>query len=304
MIACGAGEARVTVVIPAWSAYAGPELVNTVASVRGQSVPVELIVVDNASEVSLPPLTGAQLVRLERRQSTGAARNAALARVQTPYVVFLDADDLLLDGALAALVEALDAVAGHSVHTLSIVDGVTGRRYRSPRRSARVLARVAPLFALINTVWSLLPTQGCTIMRTSDVRACGGYGDSVHGEDWVLAVSLAFRGVVSFDRRPGLLYRRRPDSPGGAALGRRVLLENAQRVRALGSTPSSARAERYSGCAIRAASHCATAIPGSIARTQPGIAGSSRMRARTRRAFSSSTRRPSPAAPGESVRRR
>ena len=225
------GDARVSVVIPVWSAYAGAELVEAVASVRSQRTPVELIVVDNASEVALPPLEGAELVRLVERRSTGAARNAGMDRVQTPYVVFLDADDLLLDGALAALVQGLDAAADRAVHTLSIVDGVTGERYRSPRRSARALARVPPLFALVNTVWSQLPTQGCTIMRAADVRECGGYGDSVQGEDWVLAVSLAFRGAVSFDARPGLLYRRRLDSPGAAGLSGHVLLANASRVR-------------------------------------------------------------------------
>jgi glycosyltransferase involved in cell wall biosynthesis len=227
----GAVLARVTVVIPAWSTYVGPALLEAVASVHRQSVPVELIVVDNASEVALPPLAGAELVRVKQRLSTGAARNAALERIRTPYVVFLDADDLLLDGALAALVEGIDGVADRSIHTLSIIDRVTGRRYRSPRRSARLLARVPPLFALLNAVWSLLPTQGCTIMRVADVRACGGYGGSVSGEDWVLAVSLAFRSAVSFDSRPGLLYRRRPDSPGAAALSRRALLENAAQVR-------------------------------------------------------------------------
>jgi glycosyltransferase involved in cell wall biosynthesis len=224
-------RARVTVVIPAWSAYAGPDLVDAVASVRAQRIPVELVLVDNASEIPLPALEGAQLMRLEQRQSTGAARNAALECLRTPYVVFLDADDVLLDGALAALVDGLDGHAGHAAYTLSIIDRVTGRRYRSPRRVARALAHTPRLFALVNTTWSLLPTQGCTIMRASDVRACGGYGDSDRGEDWVLAVSLTFRGAVAFDRRPGLLYRRRPDSPGALGLGAGVLLDNARRVR-------------------------------------------------------------------------
>lgn len=222
---------RVSVVIPAWDAYAGDKLLEAVASVESQPVPVELIVVDNASEVPLPPLGSVEVLRLERRCSTGAARDAALGRLRTPYVVFLDADDLLLDGALSALIEGLDAAPGRSVHTLSVIDGVTGERYRSPRRSARALARVPQLFALLNTVWSLLPTQGCTIMRVDDVRACGGYADSDHGEDWVLAVSLAFRGAVSFDSRPGLIYRRRTDSPGATGLGGRVLRKNARRVR-------------------------------------------------------------------------
>jgi glycosyltransferase involved in cell wall biosynthesis len=219
------------VVIPVWDAYVGRNLADAVLSAESQSVPVELIVVDNASAVSLPALAGVNIVRLERRHSTGAARNVALDHVQTQYVVFLDADDLLLEGALAALVEGLDAADGSAAYTLSILDGVTGRRHRSPRRLARVLSRSPRLFALANTVWSLLPTQGCTVMRVDDVRACGGYADRDHGEDWALGTSLAFRGRVSFDRRPGLLYRRRRDSPGAVALRSDVLLDNARGVR-------------------------------------------------------------------------
>lgn len=226
------GGTRVTVVIPVWDAYAGEGLLEALASVRRQAVHAELIVVDNASEVALPPIRDVELVRLPARRTTGAARNAALALLRTPYVVFLDADDLLLDGALAALIDGLDADERRSVYVLSILDGVTGRRHRSPRRVARTLSRAPRLFALANTVWSLLPTQGAAIMRVRDVRVCGGYADSNHGEDWVLGTSLAFRGNVSFDRRPGLVYRSHESSPGVAVLSAAVLLDNARAVRA------------------------------------------------------------------------
>jgi glycosyltransferase involved in cell wall biosynthesis len=221
----------VTVVIPVWGAYVGDGLTEAVASVQSQTAPVELIVVDNASEVPLPALGSATVVSLDQRRSTGAARNAALDRVRTPYLVFLDADDLLLPGALAALVGGLQADRSCSAYVLSIIDGITGTRHRSPRRLARVVSYFPRLFALANTVWSLLPTQGATIMRTGDVRGCGGYADSDRGEDWVLATSLAFRGRVSFDRRSGLCYRARADSPGELALSATVLLDNAGRVR-------------------------------------------------------------------------
>ncbi len=226
------GRPQITVVIPVWDTYAREGLLAAVASVQSQAMPVELIVVDNASRVSLPALRQVQVVSLEDRRSTGAARNAGLQLVRTTYVVFLDADDELLPGALAALVDGLDADHGRSVHVLSIIDGVTGRRHPSPRRLARVLSRFPALFALANAVWALLPTQGATIMRTGDVRACGGYGDSDHGEDWALATSLAFRGRVSFDHRPGLCYRRRVDPPGADASSAASLLESTRRVRA------------------------------------------------------------------------
>jgi glycosyltransferase involved in cell wall biosynthesis len=224
-------EPRVAVVIPAWDAYAREGLREAVASVRSQTTPVQLIVVDNASRVPLPALGSIEIVALEPRRSTGAARNAALTHVRTPYVVFLDADDVLLPGALSSLVQGLDEDSECSAYVLSIMDGVTGARYRSPRRLGRLLSGCPRLFALANATWSLVPTQGAAIMRTADVRACGGYGDSSRGEDWVLAASLAFRGRVSFDHRLGLCYRRRADSPGEIALSAAVLLQNARRVR-------------------------------------------------------------------------
>jgi glycosyltransferase involved in cell wall biosynthesis len=219
------------VVIPAWDDYAGTGLRDAVASVRRQSIEAETIVVDNASSSPISDLDGLRVTRLERRRSTGGARNEGLALVRTPLVVFLDADDTLLDGALEGLIDGLERHPGAAAYVMSIIDGTTGRRHRTPRRLARELARVPPLFALANAIWSLVPTQGCAIMRTEPVREAGGFADSDHGEDWVLATSLAFRGRVVFDGRPALLYRLHEDSPGVGATRMSVLLTNARRVR-------------------------------------------------------------------------
>ena len=218
-------------VIPAWDDYARDTLLAAIASVRSQEVPARVIVVDNASTVTVPALDGVEVVRLARRASTGAARNAAVGLLHTPYVVFLDADDQLLNGALVSLVAGLDADRGRATHTLTIIDAATGTRHRSPRRLARALSVIPALFAPANAIWSLLPTQGCTIMRVPDVVSCGGYADSSTGEDWVLGASLSFRGRQSFEDRPGLTYHQSARSPGMRALERSTLLENARRVR-------------------------------------------------------------------------
>jgi glycosyltransferase involved in cell wall biosynthesis len=217
----------VAVVIPVWDSYVG-FLGEAIASVREQDVEAELIVVDNASTEPLSELPGAQVTRSPTRISTGAARNLGLAAVTAPLVVFLDADDLLLPGTLARLLAGLrdDDIA----FAMAIVDGDTGGRHRAPRRIAYALARAPRLFALANTIWSLLPTQGATIMRTADVRAAGGYGDRSQGEDWALAATLAWHGRVRLAREPGLVYRWRFDSPGreGADAD---LLDNARALR-------------------------------------------------------------------------
>jgi glycosyltransferase involved in cell wall biosynthesis len=217
----------VAVVIPVWDSYVG-FLPEAVASVREQGVQAEIVVVDNASAKPLPALDEVHVVPSPVRLPTGAARNLGLQSVTAPLVVFLDADDLMLPGTLATLVAGLRE--GDAAFAMAIVDGDTGGRHRAPRRIAYALARVPRLFALANTVWSLLPTQGATIMRTADVRDAGGYGDRSQGEDWALGAALAWRGRVRLSHEPGLVYRWRFDSPGqpGAGLD---LLGNARFVR-------------------------------------------------------------------------
>jgi glycosyltransferase involved in cell wall biosynthesis len=233
--------APVAVVIPVWDSYVR-FLQEAVASVREQAVEAEIVVVDNASTEPLPALEDALVVRSDARLTTGAARNLGLEAVAAPLVVFLDADDLMSPGTLAALLGGLRP--GDAAFAMAIVDGDTGGRHRAPRRIAYALARAPRLFALANTIWSLLPTQGATIMRSADVRAAGGYGDRSQGEDWALGAALAWRGRVRLTHEPGLVYRWRFDSPGqpGAGLD---LLDNArfvrERLRADPALPAAAR---------------------------------------------------------------
>ncbi len=172
-------------------------------------------------------------MRAPRRLTTGAARNLGLAAVTSPLVVFLDADDVMLPGSLRTLATTLAAHPDAAAVAMALVDGDSGRRHRSPRLLGRALAPAPRLFALATSIWSLLPTQGATIMRAADVRAAGGYADRTHGEDWALATSLAWRGRIRFLREPALLYRWRGDSPGrgGATATAQTLKANAAGVR-------------------------------------------------------------------------
>lgn len=219
-----------TVVIPVWGAYV-ELLPEAIASVRDGASAEEVIVVDNASAPSIAPIDGCQLVRSEVRLSRGAARNLGLSHVATEYVVFLDADDLLLPGALPRLIDGLASRPDAQAFVGRIVEA-DGAPHRMPRVLSRALARAPRLFAWVNAVWSLAPLQGCAIMRTESVRTCGAYPDASSGEDWVLGASLAFRGPIVFDGEPMLVYRLRPDSPGmGSGTSNRVLVANARRVR-------------------------------------------------------------------------
>ena len=222
--------ATVTVVIPVWDDYV-EFLTDAVESVRRCAPQAPIVVVDNASSAAVPELGSCEIVRSPERLTVGAARNLGLDRVATEYVLFLDADDMLLEGTLDFLQEGIDADPSLAVCATSILDGATGERHRTPRRFAARLARWPKAFALIHTVWSLLPIQGCAILRTRQVREAGGYPDAHLGDDWVLAVSLVWRGRVTVSDQLGRYYRYSEGSIAGRQWTRRELRSNARLVR-------------------------------------------------------------------------
>jgi glycosyltransferase involved in cell wall biosynthesis len=132
--------AAVTVVVPVWDRYVD-FLGDAVDSVRRNSAEAPIVVVDNASSAAVNEVTGARVVRAPRRLSEGAARNLGLDQVQTEYVVFLDADDMLLEGTLDFLHQRIASDPGLAVFATSILDGSTGERHRTPRRFVSRLAR-------------------------------------------------------------------------------------------------------------------------------------------------------------------
>ncbi len=223
---------EITVVIPVWGAPYVALLPRAVASVQAQDRHVRILVVDNDAQVKIPTMPGVTIVRSPHRLSAGEARNLGLEQVTTKWVVLLDADDELVEGSLGVLEEGIGSDPEIAVYSMSLLEAETGTRHRSPRRFAGALTRLPRLFALMTAIWSLYPIQGNSIMRTRWVREAGGYADSNGGEDWVLAVSQAFRGRVLIDPRPGLIYHRAgPESLWRRARGTANLLAAARQVR-------------------------------------------------------------------------
>ena len=216
-----------TVVIPVWGAYV-EYLPGALASIRRQGIDASVIVVDNAATPAVDAPDGCEVVRSPARLSRGAARNLGLAHVRSELVVFLDADDLLVPGALRRLVATLDRNPESPAAVGRIIDPA-GVVFRAPRRVAARLAGRRRLFAWLSAVWPLVPTQGATLLRTAAVREALGYGDASYGEDWMLAACLTVRGPIAFDPAPALVYRWRAGEPSPS---RRTRLESAARVRA------------------------------------------------------------------------
>jgi glycosyltransferase involved in cell wall biosynthesis len=205
-------EPDVSVVVPAWGGYAGSPLREAIATLVEQDLPARIVIVDNASNEPLPQIGSVEVVRAPRRLTVGAARNFGLERVTTPYVVFWDADDLMLPGTLRFLRERIAAEPPPVAVAAAIVEGEPPVRHRWPPRWSARLAGLPRLFAFCHAIWALFPTTGATIVRTATVRDCKGYADADSGEDWVLGVSLAFRGRIELHERPGRVYRRLGES--------------------------------------------------------------------------------------------
>lgn len=223
--------AQTTIVVPVWDDYVPGWLDEALDSLRAQDSSAPIVVVDNASEVTLPRLEGVSVVRAPRRLTLGQARNLGLARVKTPYVVAWDADDVMLPGTLSFLEHAIGSDPRLAAFATAIVEHSSGERHRWPRRWVAAAVRAPAAFALLDSVWSLYPTTGATIMRTELARAAGGFGDGVGGEDWCLGVSLAFRGRIGWSEAPGRVYRLHDRSMRMRHTTRRHLRRKARNVR-------------------------------------------------------------------------
>ena len=125
-------EIDTTVLIPAWNAAAYIQ-----RALESIDIPVQVILVDdystdNTVEIAVDTSSQALTVlRPPKKQSLGLVRQTALDAVQTPYAIWLDADDEYLPGRIANMVQPLrDGCADFTTDGQELVDGVTGEFIR------------------------------------------------------------------------------------------------------------------------------------------------------------------------------
>lgn len=197
--------ADVTVVIPAFQASATIE--RAVRSVIGQpNVACRTVVVIDgpcrATSAIVASLGGHDVRAIENGVNRGApvSRNAGLAAVTTPYVLFLDADDLVTGDLMRGLFDAMragDADLGLGPWIwLNEETGACVRKepaYRSP----------ADLFAgwLLERRW----TPPCAVLwRTAFVRSIGGWDETVRrNQDGELVLRGILAGATMAQSRRG-----------------------------------------------------------------------------------------------------
>jgi glycosyltransferase involved in cell wall biosynthesis len=201
-------SARVTVVLPCYDD--GTLLVEAIGSIE-ESEPVEVIVVDDGS-------TGAETVELLDRLAAGgamvlrhgenrglaSARNTGLNAARTPYVFPLDADDVAVPGAIAAMADRLDANPQAAVCFGDYVEFGTHELVRA------VPLQLDPFrLAYVNEY----PVT--SLFRRSVLLSIGGWNSLPRGypagyEDWDLWLLLVEHGHQGVHLGPGeLTYRRR-----------------------------------------------------------------------------------------------
>lgn len=200
-----------TIVIPVWDQHA-QLLPRCLRTIHSEPVQTAFVIVDNASSLpigDLPP--GARRITLKERQTIGAARNAGLAHVNTPFVVFADADDEVVPGSLSRGLKLLRrSPTAPGVIGRSIVDehGQYRRRGRTPCTAFRLASRHAPSIAPLFWLCAFQCSITSTLLRTSSVRDADGFADTDIAEDWQLAARLARRGHLICLDQPVRIYHR------------------------------------------------------------------------------------------------
>lgn len=211
----------VTVVVPAYN-Y-GRFLSDCAGSVMAQrDVDVELLIIDDGSTDNTPSVTAKlaasdariSVIRHEPNDGQIPSVNEGLARVETEYVVKLDADDMLAPGSLAratALLEAhprLSFVYGRPHH----FSGRAPQPTDSPTRSWTIWSGrewVARRCRSGNNVIS----QPEVVMRTANVRrVCPIRSELPHTFDLHLWMQLACTGDVGRINGPVQGYYRVHDA--------------------------------------------------------------------------------------------
>ncbi len=170
-----------------------------------------VIIVDDASDDGTEEWLGAlndarvETVTLPDRSGAAAARNQGLQRVDTPLVMFMDDDDLLISA-------AADELAGRLLAQPTAVAAV-GRSVdldeqgQCQPRLGPSQPRVDTVFAEVLAGWC--PSQGAAVFRTEVIRAAGGWSTNVTVpcEDYELWLRIAQVGPVALSPAVAVQFR-------------------------------------------------------------------------------------------------
>lgn len=209
-----------TIVIPFYNRAS--YLRRTLDSVAAQTLrPLSVILVDNASTDRSAEIAREWMQTYNRpdfqvsliseaRRGAPAARNAGLAQVTTPYVMFFDSDDIMLAGHCASMLAALEKTPDADIVGKSIIykpiNGKSIPGYFTTRR--RFYSQI---------FMSILSTQRY-IVRTDLARAVGGWNERTVGwDDYEFGLRLLLKNPVlaTAEGDPTVIFEQHADSITG-----------------------------------------------------------------------------------------
>jgi hypothetical protein len=196
-----------------------------VASALAQDAAVEVLVADDGSRdttAAIAERLGARVVRGGRRHGVGPARTALVAAARGRHVAWLDADDELLPGSLAARLAASgDAVLVHG--GFDVIDDRGATLPAWPQVAAEGFVE-APADALRQLLARNEITTSTVLARTDALRAAGPFARRASSSDWDMWLRLAQLGAVAYLPERLARYRRHERSISAAttASGRRL----------------------------------------------------------------------------------
>ena len=204
-----AGTPAISVVIPLFNK--GPYIRRTLTSVLAQTFQdfIVLVVDDGSTDEGPEVVQSLREPRIaylrQNNQGPGSARNTGLARVQSPFVAFLDADD---EWSPEFLQVTYDLITQNPVASVS-----TGY-YLSPQNlpSHRIYSLPPGIYSCsasdrverVITLWRFI-SPCTTLIRTEIVKKYGGYYEKNHicnGEDGHFQLKLLMNEKVYIDNEP------------------------------------------------------------------------------------------------------
>jgi len=174
-------------------------LKEAVESVREQDYPArEIVICDDASTVPVVGLEGCRIYRMERRAGVCAARNLLGEKCVTRYLVFLDADDKLYEGALRKMAEHGDPKRAVYGDLMLFGNGFTQRYYNLRDYDGEALLQD--------------PIMPITSLHTKAAfDKVGGFDSHFEGglEEWDYNIRLMLDGICGYQLHEPLLWYRR-----------------------------------------------------------------------------------------------